>query len=532
MPGTLDHRARAVMALLLAVSLVGLARPAPAAAAVAMDQQSLDNGTRLGWPAMAQTVTADLGGLLGVGISLSRTTADTQPFSVEIRTVRGGIPTGSRTAGTGVVLASATVDPAAISTNPLSPSWTWLSLDQAPMIGGAGSTFAIVVLRGADAGLSWHASAPDVDAYTRGAAWFCGAVACWSARSELGTHDFAFQTSISSGSGVVPPGSPPPDPIANVVGPSSPTNAATNRYAVSFLHPVTGLAAADFVTSGTATGCVVGTPSGSGTSYSVPVTHCSQGTLALTLKADSVVEATDATVLGPTNAVRSPATLVIDRTAPTAGAPRATLRAGVALSGARLPVHLAWTGGDTGGSGFSHFELARSTNGGATWTSLGRLTAASLNVSLASGGTLRYRVRSVDLAGNVSAWKSGPGLVPRLVQQSSGGIAYTGPWATRTSALFSGATARTASHAGASARYTFTGRSAAIVMTKAPTVGRVRVYVNGVLADTVDTWSTARSDRVLAWAHTWGASATRTVRIVVEGTAGRPAILFDAIARL
>ena len=47
------------------------------------------------------------------------------------------------------------------------------------------------------------------------------------------------------------------------------TNAASLVYDLTFSESVTGLAAADFTVSGTATGCVVGTPSGSGTTYTV-----------------------------------------------------------------------------------------------------------------------------------------------------------------------------------------------------------------------------------------------------------------------
>jgi hypothetical protein len=89
------------------------------------------------------------------------------------------------------------------------------------------------------------------------------------------------------------------------------TNAKTLTYPLTFDETATGLAAADFTKSGTATGCVVGTPAGSGASYTITVTGCSEGTLTLTLVAGAVSD-TDKL----TNAATSATTITIDRTAP------------------------------------------------------------------------------------------------------------------------------------------------------------------------------------------------------------------------
>ncbi len=45
------------------------------------------------------------------------------------------------------------------------------------------------------------------------------------------------------------------------------TKASTLTYTLTFSEPVAGLAAGDFTRTGTATGCGVGTPTGSGASY-------------------------------------------------------------------------------------------------------------------------------------------------------------------------------------------------------------------------------------------------------------------------
>ena len=96
---------------------------------------------------------------------------------------------------------------------------------------------------------------------------------------------------------------------------SSPTNTSTNStltYSLVMSQSVTGMATSDFQFGGTST-CNTPGLSGSGTTYTVTLTNCSEGTLILQLKANSV---TGTTTTGPTT-IASTNTIVIDRTAPT-----------------------------------------------------------------------------------------------------------------------------------------------------------------------------------------------------------------------
>jgi alpha-tubulin suppressor-like RCC1 family protein len=222
-----------------------------------------------------------------------------------------------------------------------------------------------------------------------------------------------------------------------------------------------------------------------------------------------------------------------DTTPPTATAPAATLRAGVALSGSSIPVKLAWSGSDAGGSGIDRYELARSTNGGVTWTTVSAsLATPSASVTVPSSGTVRFRVRAVDRADNTGAWATGRTLSSRLVQQSSSAVRYAGTWRNTSGTAYSGGSAKYAKAARASARYTFTGRSIALVTTMAPTRGKVKIYVNGAYVATVNLYATTAKYRVLAWQKTWSTSGTRTVKLVVVGTSGRPRVDLDAFAVL
>ncbi|MFM2373198.1 MAG: hypothetical protein RJA75_94 [Actinomycetota bacterium] len=97
-------------------------------------------------------------------------------------------------------------------------------------------------------------------------------------------------------------------------GPSSPSKATSPVFNIAFGQSVTGLTADDFVISGTAQGCYISTLTGSGANYAAAVTGCSDGTITLTLKADTVF----GNAIGP---VRSYSTTLItlDRTVPEIG---------------------------------------------------------------------------------------------------------------------------------------------------------------------------------------------------------------------
>jgi hypothetical protein len=225
-------------------------------------------------------------------------------------------------------------------------------------------------------------------------------------------------------------------------------------------------------------------------------------------------------------------TLGPDKTKPTSTGPSATLRTNTSLVGSALPVRLKWTGADAGGAGIARYELGRTTNGGTTWTTVSTsLTSASADVSFAPTGSVRYRVRAVDRAGNVGAWALGPTLYPKLRQESSGYLGWSGTWKTTSSSPFSGGATRYSTTAGSRSWYTFTGRSIGIVSTLASTRGKVKVYIDGSYVTTLDTYSATTRYRVVIWQRTWSSVGTHTIRIVVGGTAGRPRVDLDAFAR-
>ena len=98
---------------------------------------------------------------------------------------------------------------------------------------------------------------------------------------------------------------------------------------------------------------------------------------------------------------------------------------------------------------------------------------------------------------------------------------------------YSGGSVRYATAAGASVRYSFTGRSVGVVLTRRPDGGKVKVYVDGSYVTTINTAASTTAYRQLLFARSWSAAGTHSIRlVVVGGTAGHARIDLDAFALL
>jgi len=323
---------------------------------------------------------------------------------------------------------------------------------------------------------------------------------------------------------------PPRTAVLGVNGPITPNRSRTLNWHFKFGGPVKWLRANDFVRTGTATGCIIGAPHGSGASWTVAVSGCGNGTVKLALKAGSVADA--AGNWGPTSATNT-ATILIDRSAPASATPSVALRTGVGLAstatttGLLASVTLAAT--DPGGAGIRSYDVRRGVDGATDQSIATGVTSATLATFLAQGHTYRFSVRARDRAGNVGGWVIGPLIRGYLAQQSSAALAWTGAWSKGASASYSGRADRFSMGAGASVTYQFTGRAVAWVTTLGPDRGAARVYVDGVLAGTVDTHAARLGFRRIAFARSWSSSGLHTLRIVVAGSAGRARVDVDAV---
>ncbi|MEV6945220.1 hypothetical protein AB0N07_25090 [Streptomyces sp. NPDC051172] len=108
----------------------------------------------------------------------------------------------------------------------------------------------------------------------------------------------------------------------------------------------------------------------------------------------------------------------------------------------------------------------------------------------------------------------------------------SGSWTARSSTSYLGGKSYSSGSKGASLTWTFTGRSASWVVSRASTSGQAYVYVDGVKVGTVDLKSSTTLYRQAIWTKTWSAGAKHTVKIVVVGTSGRPTVTTDGLVYL
>ncbi len=200
------------------------------------------------------------------------------------------------------------------------------------------------------------------------------------------------------------------------------------------------------------------------------------------------------------------------------------------VMGSSVPVTLTWNGADRGW-GIAKYQLERRVDGGAWKRILSRKTR-SLATTLAPGHAYQFRVRAIDRYGNVGYWDIGPSFRPTLVEDGSTAIVYTGDWASAADATARGGSIREASASASKAVLAFTGRDVAWLAERGPGHGVAKVYVDGALAATVDLNAAADAPARVVFRKHWGTKAGHALRIVVQGTAGRPVVGVDGFAVL
>ncbi|MFJ8229276.1 N-acetylmuramoyl-L-alanine amidase [Streptomyces sp. NPDC094448] len=136
-----------------------------------------------------------------------------------------------------------------------------------------------------------------------------------------------------------------------------------------------------------------------------------------------------------------------------------------------------------------------------------------------------WSLTAYDQAGNAAT--AAVAATPVILQEAH--AVKTGAWSTKSSSSYLGGKSYSSAAKNASLTWTFTGRSAAWVVSRAATSGQAHIYVDGKLVKTVDLKSTATKYRDAIWTQTWATSAKHTVKIVVVGTAGRPTITTDGL---
>ncbi len=196
--------------------------------------------------------------------------------------------------------------------------------------------------------------------------------------------------------------------------------------------------------------------------------------------------------------------------------PKISLRTGTVNTSA-VPVTLGWKATDNAALRYVKLLSPATATYGPTTTSSKRTAK--------SGTATTWSMRAYDYAGNYRT--SSPSYTPVILQETS--AIKSGSWTTRSSTSHLGGKSYSSGSKGASLTWTFTGRSASWVVSRASSSGQAYVYVDGVKVSTVDLKSSTTLYRQAIWIKTWSSSAKHTVKIVVVGTSGRPTITTDGL---
>ncbi|MFI7084644.1 peptidoglycan recognition protein [Streptomyces anulatus] len=217
----------------------------------------------------------------------------------------------------------------------------------------------------------------------------------------------------------------------------------------------------------------------------------------------------------------SPIATVVADTAPPVFStkPALTLRTGTVNSTA-VPLTLKWKATDAA----SLKEVRLTAPVAKTY---GPTTVSASHTAKPATATA-WKMTAYDRAGNTAA-ASVTGT-PVILQESA--ATKSGKWTTKSSGSYLGGRSYSSSTKGASLTWTFTGRSAAWVVSRAATSGQAYVYVDGTKVATVDLKSSTTKYRQAIWTKSWSSSAKHTVKIVVVGTTGRPALTTDGLVYL
>jgi len=142
----------------------------------------------------------------------------------------------------------------------------------------------------------------------------------------------------------------------------------------------------------------------------------------------------------------------------------------------------------------------------------------------------RYVVRVTDCAGNTTTSAITRSVVDVKDDDEPGFITYTGRWGISRFPGFADGATHFASAPGAVAAFMVDGGAVGLVMEKAANRGSAKVFVDGVLKGTVDTYSVTTKHRQVVWSATLP-PGRHFIRVVNSATPGHPRIDVDAILR-
>jgi hypothetical protein len=218
-----------------------------------------------------------------------------------------------------------------------------------------------------------------------------------------------------------------------------------------------------------------------------------------------------------------------DATPPSMGAVSERIALGQKTTATTVPTAFRWSATDA--SGISAYSVWVKTDNGGWFQDTNIATTASAHTyALSIGHSYTVAVAAKDNAGNWSSYSYSPTVTVGVTDDKA--FTLNAPWSRYTLAGTFGGTYAATSQAGAFFQHTANGRDLALVGVEFSTAGRATVYCDGTSVGTLDEYTSSTvTQPVMAQCH-FATSASHTIKIVVEGTTGRPWVGVDAFARL
>jgi hypothetical protein len=233
---------------------------------------------------------------------------------------------------------------------------------------------------------------------------------------------------------------------------------------------------------------------------------------------------------GATVAVTFAAGTTGDATPPAVTAPLEQIDVPNRITSTTVPVKLTWSGSDS--SGIAAYDLIVSTNGGAFVRDTSITTQTQRTYALTVGSRYQFGIRAKDNSGNWSAYRYSNPLTVGITDEKTAFPTLGSGWTRKAwSSAFNGTYMET-SVAGDWAEFTFTGRDIALVAPKFPSGGRAEVFCDGTSVGFANLYAaTTTALNTVFWCR-FTDSTRHTMKVVVEGTSGRPWFDIDAFAVL
>lgn len=170
--------------------------------------------------------------------------------------------------------------------------------------------------------------------------------------------------------------------------------------------------------------------------------------------------------------------------------------------------------------------------GTSSWRQWLTTAATSAVFTGSEAGSYYMRVRSIDAAGNASAWAASQTPVSVPYNDNQKRLVASGSWSNKRGLVgrYMQTVRQTKARGSKLTLQNFLAKKMWLIVSMGPKNGKADIYFNGRKSKTIDTYSATTKHRQRILLGSWSAESKRTLEIVNKATRGRPKLVIDGIA--